>query len=344
MPLTDERRAAGLRRAARRPRPRRAWASASGFAHPDVPPALLEAADARALPARRDPVRDAVHRRHREGLLAAGQRAVRAAAAGDRRAGPPPAHRARRARARRHRLGAELAARRDGRSCFDARGELRERHDFRRGLTDELRRRRSAPRCANAAGATSRAASPRPARRPRAPRRAGAAAAPPQAWLVAAKDAGGLTELDRVVLHQAVTVVALELLRRHVAESDRAPPGRRRARRAGLGRARPARSSRGGSTPFGLGGKVTALVAAVDAEHALRGGDRCRGRRPRLSRPPAELSCALLPGFGDDELVDLAARVARRAGVAGRRRRARCPWARRAARCSRRAARSRRGR
>ena len=41
---------------------------------------------------------------------------------------------------------------------------------------------------------------------------------PPQAWLVAAKDGGGLTEFDRLTLHQAVTIVALELLRRRVAE------------------------------------------------------------------------------------------------------------------------------
>ncbi len=42
--------------------------------------------------------------------------------------------------------------------------------------------------------------------------------APPQAWLVAAKDSGALGEFDRLVLHQAVTIVALELLRRRVAD------------------------------------------------------------------------------------------------------------------------------
>ena len=40
----------------------------------------------------------------------------------------------------------------------------------------------------------------------------------PQAWLVAAKDQGALTELDRLTLHQAVTIVALELLRRRMAD------------------------------------------------------------------------------------------------------------------------------
>src|SRR6185312_4598473 len=40
----------------------------------------------------------------------------------------------------------------------------------------------------------------------------------PEAWLIAAKDAGVLNELDRLTLHQAVTIVALELLRRRVVD------------------------------------------------------------------------------------------------------------------------------
>src|SRR5215210_3161639 len=40
----------------------------------------------------------------------------------------------------------------------------------------------------------------------------------PHAWLVAAKEAGPLSEFDRLTLHQAVTIVALELLRRRVAD------------------------------------------------------------------------------------------------------------------------------
>ena len=40
----------------------------------------------------------------------------------------------------------------------------------------------------------------------------------PQAWLVAIKDGGGpLSDFDRLTLHQAVTIVALELLRGRVA-------------------------------------------------------------------------------------------------------------------------------
>jgi purine catabolism regulator len=38
----------------------------------------------------------------------------------------------------------------------------------------------------------------------------------PQAWLVAARDTGGFGEFERLILQQAVTVVALELMRRRV--------------------------------------------------------------------------------------------------------------------------------
>ncbi len=52
----------------------------------------------------------------------------------------------------------------------------------------------------------------------RTPARGNGEGPAPQAWLVAVKDRGGLGEFDRLVLHQAVTVVALELLRRRVAD------------------------------------------------------------------------------------------------------------------------------
>ncbi len=39
----------------------------------------------------------------------------------------------------------------------------------------------------------------------------------PQAWLVAVRDSGGLPDFERLILQQAVTVVALELMRRRVA-------------------------------------------------------------------------------------------------------------------------------
>jgi purine catabolism regulator len=46
---------------------------------------------------------------------------------------------------------------------------------------------------------------------------AGDAGRLPEAWLVAVKDGGPLNDFDRLTLHQAVTIVALELLRGRVA-------------------------------------------------------------------------------------------------------------------------------
>jgi purine catabolism regulator len=44
----------------------------------------------------------------------------------------------------------------------------------------------------------------------------------PQAWLVAVRDSGGLADFERLILQQAVTVVALELMRRRVVrETER---------------------------------------------------------------------------------------------------------------------------
>jgi purine catabolism regulator len=135
---------------------------------------------------------------------------------------------------------------------FDARGEPLQQHAFRRpiepevlaGLRDEVReraRRReartfmpslvdgnqglalpvasdgtpgsgtgSSPGAGAGAGSGSGAGS------------GGGSARPPEAWLVAIKDTGSLSDFDRLTLHQAVTIVALELLRARVAgETER---------------------------------------------------------------------------------------------------------------------------
>ena len=73
----------------------------------------------------------------------------------------------------------------------------------------------------------------------------------PEAWLVAIKDAGPLSDFDRLTLHQAVTIVALELLRARVAgDTERRLAGdvlaamrQRRARRPGAGPPARARSA-----------------------------------------------------------------------------------------------------
>ena len=179
------------------------------------------------LPGVRGPLRAAVHRDHRGGVHAAGQRAVRGSAPGARGAGAARADRPVRARAGDVGRGAGDADRRGGarvrlavasRSC-SARSGGRSTQATVATLETEIRervRRREAARV-HARRAT-RATGPGIAggRRRGA---AGGAAGPrvPEAWLVAIKDSGPLSDFDRLTLHQAVTIVALELLRARVA-------------------------------------------------------------------------------------------------------------------------------
>ncbi len=144
----------------------------------------------------------------------------------------------------------------------------------------------------------------------------------PEAWLIAARDAGPLTELDRLTLHQAVTIVALELLRRRVVDdTERRLAGDVMSALVSgdLTGAELARRLE----PFGLRERAGALVlapsraarAAVEEElaHAVReetGGG--------LVAPAGSFLCALLPAAGDDELFALAERLhARVARIAG---------------------------
>ncbi len=141
----------------------------------------------------------------------------------------------------------------------------------------------------------------------------------PQAWLVAVKDSGGLSEFDRVVLHQAVTVVALELLRRHVASSTE-------RRLAGDVLSELVNGAVAGSDltrrlePFGLGGRVTALVLLPPPRTGGKGGglEACEAALAGALRDEAVSGlvatanthvCALLPGFLDEELFELSQRV-----------------------------------
>jgi purine catabolism regulator len=104
----------------------------------------------------------------------------------------------------------------------------------------------------------------------------------PQAWLVAVKDRGGLAEFDRLVLHQAVTVVALELLRRRVADDTE-------RRLAGDVLSAMVSGELAGAEltrrlePFGLHERVGVLVLAPP-----RCARRCRaGWRPAPASSPA---------------------------------------------------------
>jgi Purine catabolism regulatory protein-like family/PucR C-terminal helix-turn-helix domain len=138
----------------------------------------------------------------------------------------------------------------------------------------------------------------------------------PQAWLIAAKDRGGLGEFDRLVLHQAVTVVALELLRRRVADDTE-------RRLAGDILSAMVSGELAGSElarrlePFGLHERVGVLVltpprsvkALVEDGLSAALRDEARGG---LAAGTGPFSCALLPlerGETDEDLFALAERV-----------------------------------
>jgi purine catabolism regulator len=210
---------------------------------------------------------------------------------------------------------------------FEGRGELQAMRTFRRELDDdvvaalaeELRER-----ARSGQGAAFVPAHPQLAPRALAlPVGSGDAAEgqAPQAWLVAAKDSGGLAEIDRLILHQAVTVVALELLRGRVADSTE-------RRLAGdvlsaviAGELRGPELARR-LEPFGIGAQVTALVLAPPepttpeaCEAAV--SDALRGEAVSgLVAASGRQVVALLSDFPDDELFELAGRVVARAGDA----------------------------
>jgi purine catabolism regulator len=133
-------------------------------------------------------------------------------------------------------------------------------------------------------------------------------ASTPEAWLVAVKQSGQLSDFDRLTLHQAVTIVALELLRNRVAEETERRLAGDVLRGVVSGELAGTELARR-LEPFGLSGDVATLVAAPDASL----GEALRGEAtPALAASAAGLSCALVPGAEEDELFALARRVAKR--------------------------------
>jgi DNA-binding PucR family transcriptional regulator len=151
----------------------------------------------------------------------------------------------------------------------------------------------------------------------RTPERDGRPPAPdgpmPQAWLVGAKDDGPLTELDRLTLHQAVTIVALELLRRRVADDTERRLAGDVLQALVSGELAGAELARR-LEPFGIRERAGAVVlapprparAAAEAAlaHAVR--DEAAGG---LTASAGGLLCALLPARDDDELFAQAERL-----------------------------------
>ena len=151
----------------------------------------------------------------------------------------------------------------------------------------------------------------------------------PQAWLVAIKDGGGpLSDFDRLTLHQAVTIVALELLRGRVAgDTERRLAGDVLAALVDgeLTGAELARRLE----PFGLSEGVAAIVVPWEGG---AGGSWSRRGRPGPSAPVEDalaqalrdeaapglvastgaLTCGLVAGSEEDEVFALAGWVAER--------------------------------
>ena len=217
---------------------------------------------------------------------------------------------------------------------FDPRGELLVQHAFRRGVEPEMLSALSAELHERSRRRDSRAFMPGaddagrglalPVAADGVPGAGGASRTEriPEAWLVAIKDTGALSDFDRLTLHQAVTIVALELLRGRVA-------GDTERRLAGDVLAAVVRGELSGPElgrrlePFGLAERVAAIVvarpgngrgSAGPAELVLSASlrdDAAAG----LVASTGSLTCALVPGIDHDELVSLAERVAVRLGV-----------------------------
>ncbi len=141
----------------------------------------------------------------------------------------------------------------------------------------------------------------------------------PEAWLVAIKDSAPLSDFDRLTLHQAVTIVALELLRGRVA-------GDTERRLAGDLLASVVRGELEGGelarrlAPFGLSDRAAAIVLARPAtgrcapaslEHGLSAALR-EDAVPALVASAGPLTCALVSGTEDQDLFALAERVSLR--------------------------------
>jgi purine catabolism regulator len=145
----------------------------------------------------------------------------------------------------------------------------------------------------------------------------------PQAWLVAIKDGGPLSDFDRLTLHQAVTIVALELLRGRVAgDTERRLAGDVLAaivdgELTGLELGRRLE-------PFGLADRVAAIVVQP-SDNGRNGSEPLEGALgaalreeavPGLVATAGTLTCALIPAHSPDEeeLFALAGRVVGRLG------------------------------
>ena len=135
---------------------------------------------------------------------------------------------------------------------------------------------------------------------------------PPQAWVVIVRDSGGLGDFERLILQQAVAVVALELMRRRVArETERRLAGDVLA--GALGGLLEPSELRRRLEPFGIGEEAAVLVFALDdpaaAEPALEralAADACPAVVAPHTSGGRELLCAVVDA-ADRDPIDVAA-------------------------------------
>jgi purine catabolism regulator len=144
---------------------------------------------------------------------------------------------------------------------------------------------------------------------------------PPQAWVVIVRDSGGLGDFERLILQQAVVVVALELMRRRVErETERRLAGDVLA--AALGGRLESGELRRRLAPFGVEGEASVLVFSVDDPSAAEGlleatlaGLDCAAVVAPHAAGGRELLCAVIDASERDPIE--VATAARRA-LAGR--------------------------
>ncbi|MGH2835225.1 MAG: PucR family transcriptional regulator [Solirubrobacteraceae bacterium] len=212
---------------------------------------------------------------------------------------------------------------------FDARGELLTQHAFRRRLSaEELATLREdvRERISRRDHVQFMPALEDPSRGLAIPVAseggAGSGMAAPEAWLVAVKDDAPLSDFDRLALRQAVTIVALELLRERVA-------GDTERRLAGDVLAGLLAGELSGTDlqrrlePFGISGSVSVLAlpkpgSASNSSGRAQGFQMAESALASALRAEATPSLvatngqvvALIPGMEEDALFALAERVA----------------------------------
>ncbi len=127
----------------------------------------------------------------------------------------------------------------------------------------------------------------------------------PRAWIIAIRDTGGLGEFERLILQQAVTIVALELMRRRVVrDTERRLAGDILAEL--VAGELDESELRGRLRPFGVGSRAAVLVFALGdpeaAETTLEAAIVEAGG-PALVASRDGLLCAIVDGSVEDPIA-----------------------------------------